>query len=923
MIKKFLKGQKGISLITLTIAVMVILVLTNVIILNVTDNLRIEKLKALQTDISNLRDKVSNYYAKFGTIPIVDVEYKNINNIKSAGLVSDVNDSGRFYVIDLDKIENLTLNYGRDYEKITPSSTDTEINSYTDIYIINSTSHNIFYVKGVKIDNDWYYTDYLTEDIDLAPINMKYIDNVRIPEGFYYVDGKKDTGIIISDVEGDDIQNSKKGNQYVWVPVDDFDEFVRKDFGRQNIADADFVNTEKTASKYYEEIGDGVSAKTEVQKMYRSVKQNKGFYIARFEAGQVSGQAVSKKGETVYNSIKWGNSSDEAGGAVALARNVYPVNSQNSVVSTLCYGVQWDAIMRWVSKDNNLSKYLTDSSQIGNYSNSGSPARTGSNDSFQVKNIYDLAGNVGEWTMENYNQNNYVIRGGDFSKTDSNYKTLASRVGGTLDYTNANTGFRVALYLKDDAPGVKMPTEDTVATPETTLFATDYGKIDVIWIDKDNNVRETPEPPILGDSMVPVTWTDTKDSEGKIISWTEDTEPRSSWYGYIPATGTEDNLSSRWANAKNTKDGSYFVWIPRYAYRITYCESETNTEPLGYYDGWGMWKASDGTVKYKLDEGIETVVYNDKKYIVHPAFETNLDNGGWDKDLTGFWFAKYEMSRENSSNNGVTWTPANNGGDNIEITDANKNSVRAVSKPNVITWSNTSIGNCYVNAYNYDRTKESHLVKNSEWGATAYLAHSQYGRNGYELDVNSNRQCIAGNGGGAVGSTVSGGTDIINRYNTAIGAKASTTGNVYGIYDMSGASSEPGAAFNKFGSPSIITSADNIYMTEAAKNASGNYVSTKYITVYSNDEDSFVGNVTIHKTGKIGDNTKEVNQGGMLPGSSTDLYWSWFHNSPSNVSTSLPFCNHGGSYSSGSGAGIFHYSAVPRANGPIRVVLCP
>lgn len=191
MIKKFLKGQKGISLITLTIAVMVILVLTNVIILNVTDNLRIERLKALQTDISNLRDKVSNYYAKFGTIPIVDVEYKNINNIKSAGLISEVNDSGRFYVIDLDKIENLTLNYGRDYEKITPSSTDTEINSYTDIYIINSTSHNIFYVKGVKIDNDWYYTDYLAEDIDLAPINLKYIDNVRIPEGFYYVDGKK------------------------------------------------------------------------------------------------------------------------------------------------------------------------------------------------------------------------------------------------------------------------------------------------------------------------------------------------------------------------------------------------------------------------------------------------------------------------------------------------------------------------------------------------------------------------------------------------------------------------------------------------------------------------------------------------------------------------------------------------------------
>lgn len=186
-----MKGQKGINLISLTVAVLVILVLTNVIIFNVRDNLKIEKLKSLQTDVANLRDKVSNYYAKFGTIPIVDIEYKNVDKIKDAGLISEVNDSGRFYVIDLDKIENLTLNYGRDYDKITATSTDTEINSYTDIYIINSASHNIFYVKGVKVDDDWYYTDYLAEDIDIAPINLRYIDNVKIPSGFYYVDGKK------------------------------------------------------------------------------------------------------------------------------------------------------------------------------------------------------------------------------------------------------------------------------------------------------------------------------------------------------------------------------------------------------------------------------------------------------------------------------------------------------------------------------------------------------------------------------------------------------------------------------------------------------------------------------------------------------------------------------------------------------------
>lgn len=60
-----------------------------------------------------------------------------------------------------------------------------------------------------------------------------------------------------------------------------------------------------------------------------------------------------------------------------------------------------------------------------------------------------------------------------------------------------------------------------------------------------------------------------------------------------------------------------------------------------------------------------------------------------------------------------------------------------------------------------------------------------------------------------------------------------------------------------------------------------------------------------------------------MPGSSTELYWSWFHNSPSNVSTSLPFPVCGGSCSSKSGAGIFHYGVGTSSVGAMRVVLCP
>lgn len=449
MIKKILKRENGISLLTLTISVVVILILTNVIILNLNSNLKTGRLKNLQTDVANLRDKISNYYAEYGSIPTINTEYNNIEPIKNAGLISTSSDSGSFYVIDLKKLEGLTLNYGRDYSKITEASTSEQINNYTDLYIINSTSHNIFYVRGVKIDGKMYYTDYSSEDIDKVPVNLRYIDNVRIPEGFYYVEGKRDTGIVISDVEGDDIQNSKKGNQYVWVPVEDFEEFVREDFGNQNIAVANFVDTEVTTSKYYEETGDGESESDEVQKMYRSVKQNKGFYISRFEAGiGEKGQVVSQKGATVYNSVKLRNAANEKIGAIELARSVYPVDSENAVVSTLCYGVQWDAIMRWISKDPNLSEYLTDSTNIGNYSNDEEEPKTGTDDRYQTKNIYDLAGNVSEWTMENYNKNNYIIRGGDFSRIDADSRTMAYRASESANYANTSTGFRVALYIK-------------------------------------------------------------------------------------------------------------------------------------------------------------------------------------------------------------------------------------------------------------------------------------------------------------------------------------------------------------------------------------------------------------------------------------------------------------------------------------------
>ena len=98
--------------------------------------------------------------------------------------------------------------------------------------------------------------------------------------------------------------------------------------------------------------------------------------------------------------------------------------------------------------------------------------------------------------------------------------------------------------------------------------------------------------------------------------------------------------------------------------------------------------------------------------------------------------------------------------------------------------------------YTYTSYMHSHLVKNSEWGAVAYLTQSSYGRNGNRIDDNNSTNFYTGNGGGGVGGEVTSANGITNAYNTKTGAKASTTGNVYGIYDMSGGSEDLVAVFD-------------------------------------------------------------------------------------------------------------------------------
>jgi len=180
------------------------------------------------------------------------------------------------------------------------------------------------------------------------------------------------------------------------------------------------------------------SLQSDYNNMIKSVNINHGFYVARYEMSlDTNKNAQSKKNVTSADASQ--TDTNMWYGLYAKAKTY----NKDSVVSSMIWGSQYDAMMNWMHKDSNIN--VNSSTPVtGAVRNQDTERRTGYVETDKIKNVYDLLGNSYEWTLEAYDSNSRVIRGGNYDYSNS----PAYRYGINPNYTYSDDSSRLTLYIK-------------------------------------------------------------------------------------------------------------------------------------------------------------------------------------------------------------------------------------------------------------------------------------------------------------------------------------------------------------------------------------------------------------------------------------------------------------------------------------------
>ena len=451
------------------------------------------------------------------------------------------------------------------------------------------------------------------------------------------------------------------------------------------------------------------------------------------------------------------------------------------------------------------------------------------------------------------NKTKNIVYGPSFITDLAKYKYENSYVLCTNTFTNATETHEYSLTSWISP---KTNIFESGGTHQTIIGGTVKFKVSVETVETTNLDTSGANAPVLASNMIPVYYDETSDVWKKADANNKNSNYQ--WYSYE----SSGEYKGRWANAVTVKESNrqtylnatpgttismddintMWVWIPRF-----------NAVTPSNYNG--------GTADNPGAIDVTFVKQNE------PALDAFTFG---DKNLSGFWYGKFETSHTTLASS----TTNNNLGCTNE-TCSNANGI--IIKPNVKSLRNNNVSNFFFASRSMEQTGNSfgfvkdevdtHMSKNNECGAVAYLTHSIYGRctdstTCTEIGINNNSVYATGYGAPAGSDT----SATNGTYDTDLGKNASTTKNIYGIYDMSGGATEY---------------VMGVYNNTISNSGFSSLPNEKYYNNYT----------VVSYTGHALTETKK-----------------WYSDYAIFVNSSYPWFVRGGSYSNGAYAGVFGFN---------------
>ena len=481
-LKEQLKRTKGITLIALVITIIVLLILAGVTIATLTgDNGILTKAQNAKTqnDKATVKEKVDLAIAasldETGKINLEQLK-TNLNNVDGINPIKeDLTDSSFPLEVTVDgtKVTIKKDNNGK-YSTSVGESTGSSGGGQEEEQI---SDHSEVVVPTITA------TGNLANKPNIKEVRQ---GNIPIPQGYNYIKGDKIGGAVITDAASGE---EKEGNEFVWVPVDTLSNMAVPTSGTDANRNTNYRgvlynwDTDATGNTAYDWSADSTSYiepanlsssydsrsknsswtstlyQEEYNKMVKSVSEYGGFYIGRYE---MSINATSKNAESKYGATSANAKDTDTNqwyGLYNKAKTYAPEknsdnteNASQKVVSSMIWGSQYDAMLRWMINsgiknitsttpiDLSIGTTLRNTTRVTGGANNG---QTVSKD--KLSNIYDLLGNSLEWTQEAYTTNIRVHRGGSHNTSSA----LNIRYyGHSPIFTFSSNGSRLTLYIK-------------------------------------------------------------------------------------------------------------------------------------------------------------------------------------------------------------------------------------------------------------------------------------------------------------------------------------------------------------------------------------------------------------------------------------------------------------------------------------------